>query len=190
MFFLLLSAEFIPLYYLFSMVINNKSVILALMAAMLFSCSKKTLNPQETMKDKPSEMSFSGPPTIVYKTSVDCFDKVPVTLTADKKSISSYPDTKDVFYKGTLAYPVRLNDGYLLDNRGINEHVAFLDYSYEQYAGLAATPTVDELMSHLLSSDPLIEMYHCGSRFQYKNIEDDLNRIIGDRQLGTCKRLK
>jgi hypothetical protein len=172
------------------MIINNKPIVLVLLMAMLLSCSKKTLNPQEDVKDKSTEMSFSGPPTIVYKTRADYFDKVPVTLSADGKSIASYPGTKDVYYKGALAYPARLNDGYLLDNRGINEHVAFLDYTYEEYAGLAATPTADELLKHLLSADPLTEMYHCGSRFQYKNIEEDLNRIISEKQLGTCKRLK
>ena len=102
----------------------------------------------------------------------------------------SYPDIKDIYYNGKLSYPTVLSNGYLLDNRGIGPEVAFLDYTYEDYSKLNATPPASELMKHLLDKDPLSEMYQCGLRSQYNDIEQDLNTIISSGKLKTFKKLK
>ena len=129
------------------------------------------------------------PPCIIYKTRSDYSKLVPVALSADKSGITSFPDMRDVFINGSYPYPTKLDDGFFLDNRGINPDVAFLDYSYEAYHNLGKTPGVDELMKHILDKNPLTEMYQCGNRAQYKDLPAELNAQIRTR-LKNCKKLK
>ena len=88
---------------------------------------------------------------VVYKTSKDYSAFVPVILSADKKEIVSYPAPTDVYYRGKLAYPVALKNGYCLDIRGINEYAAFTDFTYQEYAALKTAPTKEELMKRIVS---------------------------------------
>ncbi|MBU2651249.1 MAG: hypothetical protein KKA81_09970 [Bacteroidetes bacterium] len=131
-----------------------------------------------------------GPPVIVYKTNNDYSRNVPVILTMDKKNIASYPGPGDLKYKGEFAYPVELHNGYLLDRRGITDRVAFLDYSYEEYSKLEKTPTREELMNHILDKDPLTEMYFCGSRNTYRDVEKEVNQVLESGDLSRWSKLK
>lgn len=126
------------------------------------------------------------PPVMIYKTKRDRKENVPVILSDDRSSIVSYPSTGDVYYKGELAYPVELASGYLLDQRGINARVAFLDYTYEEYSRLEATPLPEILVSHIIDKDPLIELYSC------KCARDTtvINEMIREGNWKECKRLK
>ena len=99
----------------------------------------------------------AGPPVIIYKTTRDYSRNVPVTL---------------------LPYPTPLADGFLLDNRGIGQHVAFLSYTYEEYAALPKTPTAAELFEKIIDKHPLVEIHFCGNRYQYKNLVEELNAQI------------
>jgi len=111
-------------------------------------------------------------------------------LSEDKKNIVSYPDIRDVYYKGKLAYPTVLADGFLLDNRGIGPDVAFLNITYEAYRDLSKTPSIDELMKLILDKDPIREMFQCGYRSQYSDPEKELNNLISSGNLKNCKKLK
>lgn len=113
-----------------------------------------------------------------------------MTLSADKDKIVSYPDIRDIYYNGKLSEPTFLADSFLLDNRGIGPQVAFLSYTYEEYSKLQATPPATDLMKMLLNKDPLVEMYQCGLRSQYTDIEKELNTLITSGKLNTCKKLK
>lgn len=115
---------------------------------------------------------------IVYKTRKNYYDNVPVILTSDKKNIVSYPSIYDVYYNGKLSYPTKLTDGYLLDNRGINESVAFTSYTYEEYSKLKETPSKDELLKRIIDKNPLIVIVYCGNRSNYKNEVEELNDQI------------
>ena len=117
----------------------------------------------------------AGPPVVIYKTKRDYSRNVPVTLNADGTKIVSYPAVSDV---RSLPYPTPLADGYLLDNRGIGQHVAFLSYTYEEYAALPKTPTSDELFEKIIDKNPLLEIHFCGNRYQYKHLVDELNAQI------------
>jgi len=131
----------------------------------------------------------TGPATIVYKTKQDYGSYVPVLLSDDKTSIVSYPDPKD--FKDGYPKPTKLKDGYLLDNRGITPNVAYLKWTYAQYAALTQKLSLDELMNSIIDKDPLTEMYNCGNRQVYKNTVEDLNVLIRSGQLKTlCKQLK
>lgn len=129
------------------------------------------------------------PPVLVYKTWKDYFDKVPIILNNNKNIIVSYPHPRDVFYKGKLAYPTKLSNGYLLDNRGLNKNVAFTKYTYEEYSKLASPPNIDTLFNSIIDNNPLLELYNCGSRYSFKNDVKELNRII-KKDFKNCKKIK
>lgn len=129
-----------------------------------------------------------GPKAIVYKTRHDYRDRVPVLMNEARTEILSYPAPADVYYRGRLAYPTPLVDGYLLDNRGIGASVAFLDYTYEAYSRLEKTPSRAELMQHLLDTHPLLEAWNCGLRTDYQDEVAELNARIAEGFRG-CRSL-
>ena len=132
----------------------------------------------------------AGPPVYIYKTRNDYYNKVPVILSENKQEIVSYPGVKDVYTGGELAYPTRLEQGYLLDNRGISEHAAFLSLTYEEYSNLPKTPEKEKLYDMILDKDPFTELYHCGSRFDFKELVPEVNKMIAEDKLGACEKLK
>jgi hypothetical protein len=148
------------------------------------------IHTKKTESEKSGQMAIASPPVIVYQTKADYYDKVPVTLSEDKSEIVSYPGVKDVYYKGELAYPTKLNDGYLLDNRGIDPNSAFLKLTYEEYSKLEATPTKEELYRMILDKDPFSKMYNCGNKYSYKDIVSELNSLIDGKKLKKQTRLK
>lgn len=138
-----------------------------------------------------SEMTkVTGPSVLIYKTSADYQQHVPVILSPDKKSLVSYPAPGDVFFKGDLAYPLQLVDGYLLDRRGIGKDCAFLKWTYYEYSRLAATPTQEEIMKMILDDDPLTELYNCGKQSKYQQIETELNQLISEGKIEKFTKLK
>lgn len=167
-------------------------IAMIITAITLFSCSSKSVPAgASTMNDKTSgSVAMPAPPCIVYKTKGDFDKNVPVILSADKSKVVSYPDVKDIYYKGEFSYPSKLNKGYLLDNRGIGPDVAFLKYTYEEYSKLEKTPTAAELYSNILNKDPLAEMYDCGTRAAFADPVKELNALIESGALEDSKRLK
>jgi hypothetical protein len=156
----------------------------------LASCTKKTTPASSSGLIKTEGNTMASAPCIIYKTKSDYGRNIPVTLSSDRSAIVSYPDISDIYYKGKLAYPTSLRDGYLLDNRGIGPNVAFLNFTYEEYKSLSKTPSAGDLMKRVLDRDPLLEMYQCGNRQQYTDIETELNDIISSGKLADCKKLK
>jgi hypothetical protein len=122
--------------------------------------------------------NFPGPPTIVYKMKKDYSQNVPVILSDDKKTIVSYPAVEDVMLNGKYPVPTLLKDGYYLDNRGIGPNVAFIKFTYQEYSKLTVTPTVEELLAVIIDKDPILEMYDCGNRLRFTDIETELNQLI------------
>lgn len=172
---------------------NSKIFLIFFLASLIISCSNSKVNKSgqsEPKEEQATVTSKAGPKAIIYKTTADYASNVPVTLSEDKSEITAYPGIKDIFYKGKLAYPTKLNNGYLLDNRGINQNVAFLNYTYDQYSQLEATPTTDELLANILDKNPISEMYYCGSKFDYKNIVAELNKAIDENNLTSFQKLK
>lgn len=162
------------------------SVIIS-MAIMSCKCQKtgKTVNNQD-LGEKGLSVKVIAP-VIIYKTNGDFYKNVPVMLSDDKTDIISFPDITDVFYKGKLAYPTQLANGYLLDNRGVSKNVAFLKYTYEEYSKLPATPNKDELMQMIISKDPILELYKCDKL--PKNDIQKLNEFIEKGLSNVCDNL-
>ncbi len=157
------------------------------------SCKNSKVN-QSQQNEKEEEMegakNTAGPPVIIYKTKDDYFDKVPVTLSEDKSEIASYPGIKDVFLGGEPAYPTNLNDGFLLDNRGVDKNSAFLNLTYEEYSKLKEVPSLEELNEMIIDRDPFTELYHCGSKFDYKDVVKELNEKIDEGKLDSFEKMK
>lgn len=129
---------------------------------------------------KHNQQTQVTPPLIIYKTIADYYDKVPVTLSCDRQRIIAYPHPADLKRDGKFVYPTRLTGGYLLDNRGISKDVAFLEYTYEEYAKLEKIPNPDDLFWKILDKDPLIKFCICGSRYDYDGDINTLNSTIID----------
>lgn len=104
---------------------------------------------------------MAKPPVIIYKTTKDYNLNIPVIMNREKTQIISYPGIQDIYYAGKLAVPTALANGFLLDNRGIGPDVAFLSYTYKEYAELEETPTAEQLMERIIDRDPLEQMYRC-----------------------------
>jgi hypothetical protein len=164
----------------------NKSLVVVMLSGLIIG----PCGVSRDHKQKSVAVDYSGPPTLVYKTNKDYYNNVPVTLSADKSRIVNYPAISDVFYKGVLAYPFRLADGYLLDNRGINENTAFLEYTYEEYSKLKELPELTDLYSFIIDKEPFIELYNCGNRYRFKDEIAELNEIIKSNKLKDYKRLR
>lgn len=175
---------------------NNKISTIFLIifsTTILISCSNSKVNKSKQVESKNGEVATqtkAGPQVIIYKTKTDYYNNVPVTISEDKLEITAYPGIKDIFYNGKLAYPAKLNNGFLLDNRGINNNTAFLEYTYEQYSKLEATPTADELLANILDKDPIAEMYNCGSKYDFKDLVTELNKAIDENNLESFQKLK
>ena len=136
-----------------------------------------------------SEVARSkGPTCYVYRTINDYNDRVPVIMNDEKTKIVSYPDPSDLFYRGKPSIPTPLDRGYLLDNRGITANVAFLTYTYKNYLALEHPPTLQQLMDSILEKNPLVELWQCGSRSRYKELEPELNALIHSG-FPNCERL-
>ena len=183
---------------------NMKNLSLALSLILIISvlssctCTKKTENKAkenktatqvEENKTAKKPMGMATPPVIIYKTKKDYNNNVPVTLSKNKKEIVSYPGTNDVFYKGKLATPTVLEDGFLLDNRGIDENVAFLDISYDVYSKSMRVFSKKQLFDNIIDNDPILEMYRC-SRRDFKSIPEDINKMIKKGDFKNCEKLK
>lgn len=130
------------------------------------------------MNETNESMGMASPPAIVYKTRKDYYYNVPVQLSEDKQQIVSYPAQSDIRRGTTFTYPTKLTGGYLLDNRGISVNTAFLRFTYEDYYNMDLAPTAENLMNYIIDDDPFTEFYEVGRRYDYDDIESEINEII------------
>lgn len=132
-----------------------------------------------------------GPHAMVYLTTSDFREYVPVQLDDAGENIVSYPHPTDLVVDGHLRLPTILKNGYLLDNKGITKNVAFLNLSYATYAALDQAPSLVKLNKNLLERSPLVELCDCGLRSSFTDVEAQLNQLIASGKLrSTCKVLK
>ena len=163
-----------------------------LILSTLVACSTNSKTAQNNSKANQAftpDFNSPGPPVMIYKTKKDYSKNVAVILSDDKSQILSYPAPTDV--SGKLPLPTNLKKGYLLDNRGINQNVAFLKMTYEEYAKQAKAPAINELYANILDKDPLTEICNCGNRNALKDPEKEINSLIKAKTLRTtCKAIK
>lgn len=154
-------------------------------------CCCKTTKTQKESSDSQTEFTpqfVPGPQALIYKTKGDYNNLVPITLSDDKTQIVSYPDPTDIVLDNKYPTPTTLNNGYLLDNRGIGTNVAFLKLTYEEYSKLKNVPSLTELNTLIIDKDPLIELCDCGNKKAFSNPANQLNLLIDSNRLRTiCK---
>ena len=128
--------------------------------------------------------AVSSPRVFVYRLNdASQYDLVPVMMNEARTAIVSYPAPVDLRRGDELCLPTRLDDGYLLDNRGIGPTVALLSYTYAQYAALKEAPSMEELMAHIANRYPLAWYAWCGRRADYVDIVGELNAKIREGEL-------
>lgn len=84
--------------------------------------------------------------TTVFKMNGDYGDKVAVTLNADG-SFAYYPAPSDIT---TVSAPVNLGNGWWLNRQGLGPRSTFLKYTFEEYAALPSTPTIEQLKEAII----------------------------------------
>lgn len=160
-----------------------KKLIVALSAASLLTACSTTKQAEEMAQETiPSvdsrDRMIAGSPSyalahvIIYKTRADYSNLVPVTMNSERTRIVSYPAKSDI---RPSAKPVALADGWYLDKRGIGQNTVFTDYTYEAYSSLEKTPSISELMEHIIDKHPLLDLRDCGTN---PLTIDELNELI------------
>lgn len=124
-----------------------------------------------------------GPHAIIYKTNADYAKNVPVVLNSAKTAVIAYPHPTDLKNGDQYLYPSALADGYLLDQKGIDINVAYLQYTYEQYAQLKEVPSLSELYESIIDKNPIVTMYDCGNKKAFTNLETQINQVIKAKKL-------
>ena len=170
-------------------IMGKKLFFYILIICVSISSCKTNILTKSTKDNNFLKNSEALPQAIVYKTNHDYSDLVPVIMNPEKTQIVTYPAPSDLFYKGKLAKPTALKNGYWLDNRGINERVVFLKYTYETYSQLKEAPGLSEMMLNIAEKNPLTELIICGERNKFNNPVSDLNSLI-DNGFPGCKRVK
>ncbi|HOF16632.1 MAG TPA: hypothetical protein PLF32_07700 [Bacteroidales bacterium] len=167
-------------------------IILSMLACKTQQKSSENVNTDTTATQiAPKPFVAALPHVVIYKTTKDYRQNVPVILSEDKTQIVSYPHPSDLYYNGKLALPETLHNGYLLDNRGIGKNVAFLKYTYKEYSKFTDVPTLDELFKNIIDNDPLTELWDCGKKVNFTDLQKQLNEMIDKNQLAEkCKRVK
>ena len=159
----------------------KKIILFFVILLMVACCSNKN---QST---KSVDLVLATPDIVIYKTANDYTNNVPVIMDVERTRIVRYPAPIDVRRGDAFATPIKLDNGYLLDRYGITSNVVFLDYTFEQYANLLQAPTLDEMMLHIIDKNPLVELWNCGKRAQYKTIEDV--NVLVKLNFENCKNL-
>ncbi len=169
-------------------------IVISFFLLSLVGCASSN---KQIIKTQPSaELDFTpqftpGPPALVYKTSSNYNNLVPVSLSDDKTEIISYPHPKDIRVGIGYPLPTLLNNGYLLDNRGISKNVVFLKLTYEEYSKLTEPLTLKEMYELIIDKNPLTEMCDCGNKKAFTDIIRQLNQVIDNKSLRTkCKSLR
>jgi hypothetical protein len=169
-------------------------IVVAFSLLSLLSCAsnhKPTNNIQATSEIDFKPQFTPGPTALVYKTSSDYNNLVPILLSDDKTEIISYPHPKDIKVGSGYQLPTLLNNGYLLDNRGIGKNVAFLKMTYEEYSKRTDPPSLNEMYALIFDKNPLTEICDCGNKNAFTDIIAQLNQIIDNKTLkAKCKTLK
>ena len=146
-------------------------IIIFIVSALTVSCSAAKIN---------TGMIYEQAPVIIYKTTADYYNRVPVTMNEAKDRIVSYPAPSDLYYHGELALPGKLNKGYLLDRRGMNANSVFTSYTYSEYAALETAPSKEELLESIIDKQPFKTMYNCGKKGSFQDLVSELNEAIAN----------
>ena len=168
-------------------------VAIATLATMTACQSSKETNKSENTETTESvttvnaPIAMAMPRIVIYKTTADYSNLVPIAMDDSKTQIVSFPDPTDV---KSNKRPTQLENGYMLDNFGIGKNVVYTDYTFEQYAALESVPELETFMEHIADRNPLVEYYVSGADYprtgEARTIEA-LNNVIANGMNGFNK---
>lgn len=121
--------------------------------------------------------------TVIYKTNGDYADYVPVTLNPSRTAVVSFPAPGDL----ASGAPERLNEGFLLDNRGVNPNTAFTRWTYAEYAALPTAPTTEEILANIIPEARVTVIYRMPFITGTPGAADLCNKAIADGLKGCTK---
>jgi hypothetical protein len=128
-------------------------------------------------------------PVTIYQTSSDYSGLVPVQLSPDGQRIVSFPDPRDLKVGDRWLKPVKLKNGFWLDQQGVGRNTAFLQLNYEEYAALPAVPDSATLLELILVRKPFMSMYACGRKSDFGNLVVELNQAVVKNRLDRFKKI-
>lgn len=100
-------------------------------------------------------------PVIIYKTTKDFSNLVPVLMDENKAKIVSYPAISDI---SESSKPIKLENGYWLDNIGICNNTVYTSYTVTEYSSLKYQPSVGQLQNKIIERNPFVEIYRCNMK--------------------------
>lgn len=165
-----------------------KTIFIFIGITFIFGCDISTIQEEKNVQniDEKNITLNAIAPIIIYKTNGDYANLVPVQLSSDKTEITGFPDVQDIYIGDEFAYPTILEQGYLLDNRGVDDGTAFTDITYEMYAKFLEIPSSEYLLQHVAYTNPFIEMYDCNNTLSMDDTKEDINNFINTGQLKSC----
>jgi hypothetical protein len=166
--------------------LKHPTIVPIVLLIILISCSHQ---PNKTSNENTVGQHVTGPPTIFYKTKSDYSNFVFVQLDENREEIISFPAPSDIRGNMKINEPIALENGFLLDQRGIYPNSAFLDITFEDYSKLSSTPSNEQLKALILDNDPFISMYRCNIRKE-DELVSKLNELIRNNNFDNCTRLK
>jgi hypothetical protein len=164
--------------------------IFFIVISLFYSCKTRKEIPPAAVVNHADIIHFRpDSPMVIYKTRSDYSQFVPVRMNAGRTEIIEVPHPSDFIYRGRLAFPVALNQGYWIDNQGITPDVAYLRFTIENYSKLDEPLSVEIMSRYILDAYPLLEMYQCGYRNEYRDIFREVNVLVA-RGLTNCMKIE
>lgn len=138
--------------------------LLAIAAVTAGACrsGSHTQTPDAALIEAPAgRLIGSQPPTaipraVIYKMIGSASTANVPVLVNRAGEIISYPAPSDL----KNGEPIPLEEGYLLDRRGISENSRFTSYTYQEYSALDAPPTVAELRAAIIPDARAVDIRH------------------------------
>ncbi len=150
-------------------------VCLIVLLSMSFIACKQ----QSALNNTQSSVVKDLRPTVIYKTKNNYYFNVPITLSANKDKIVSYPAPTDIKTGDELLLPTKLAKKYLLDNRGVGINSVFTKYTYSEYSSFTNLPSLNDFKQSVIDDNPFIEMWISKETLSV----EEINKLIKTKSL-------
>lgn len=164
---------------------NLLMTLIGLAAILMAACSSQ--KPQaQAPASAPQSSAALIPDAVIYRMNGDWNQYVPVSVNSTRTALTSFPAPSDITPD---QIPIRLDDGWWLDRRGIGPNSAFTSYTYAQYAALPQAPRPAELLNSIMPGSGVTEIVVLPLKLQQAQADiPAVNRLIRDGLPG-CKQV-
>lgn len=116
-------------------------------------------------------------PQIIYKTNKDYSRNVPIFMNKEKTKITGFPAPSDLIVNGELQTPLKLDNNFLYDRRGVSLNTVYIKMTFEDYSKLEKAPSNLDLMNMIIEKNPMVELYSCPQLKPGEDVEK-LNKLV------------